>query len=151
EGENHFAILPLPGGSPRQLPFTGRMAAWSPDGKQMVVCKGSELYVADHNGAGAHKVLTTQQTVFDARFSPDESRIRFTLGDIVNVTSSLWEVRIDGTGLRPLLPGWNSPPNECCGKWTIDGSYYLFQSTNAAGTNIWAIPEHQGFLRKDSR
>jgi eukaryotic-like serine/threonine-protein kinase len=151
EGEHHFAILPLPGGSPRQLPFTGRMAAWSPDGKQMVVCKASELYVADHNGAGAHKVLTTQQTVLEARFSPDESRIRFTLGDIVNVTSSLWEVRIDGTGLRPLLPGWNNPPNECCGKWTIDGSYYLFQSTNAAGTNIWAIPEHQVLLRKGSR
>jgi eukaryotic-like serine/threonine-protein kinase len=151
EGEHFFAILPLPGGSPRQLPISGRMAAWSPGGKQMVVCKGSELYVADHNGAGAHKVLTTEQTVLDARFSPDGSHIRFTLGDIVNATSSLWEVRINGTELRPLLPGWSNPPNECCGKWTTDGSYYLFQSTNAAGTNMWAIPEHQVLLRKGSR
>jgi Tol biopolymer transport system component len=132
------------------LPFTALTAAWSPDGKKMVLCKGSELYVADHNGANAHKVLTTQLPVDDARFSPDESRIRFTLRDFVNVASSLWEVRIDGTGLRPLLPGWNNPPNECCGKWTIDGSYYLFQSTNTAGTNIWAVPEPQGFLRKGS-
>ncbi len=151
EGEHYFAILPLPGGSPRQLPFTGRMAAWSPDGKQMVICKGSELYLADHSGAGVRKLLTTQQTVSDARFSPDESHIRFTLGDVVNATSSLWEVRTNGTGLRPLLPGWNTPPNECCGKWTADGSYYLFQSTNAAGTNIWVIPERQRLFRRDSQ
>ncbi len=151
EGEHSFAILPLPGGSPRQLPVTGRMAAWSPDGKQMVICKGSELYLADHNGAGMRKLLATQETVLDARFSPDGSHIRLTLGDIVNATSSLWEVRIDGTELRPLLSGWSNPHNECCGKWTADGSYYLFQSTNAAGTNIWATTERQGLFHRRSQ
>jgi Tol biopolymer transport system component len=124
EGEHYFAILPLPGGSPRPLPFTGLTAAWSPDGKQTVICKGSELYLADHDGAGIHKLLTTKQAVLNGRFSPDGSHIRFTLVDIVNATSSLWEVRTDGTGLRALLPGWNNPPTECCGKWTADGSYY---------------------------
>ena len=151
ESEHSFAILPLPGGSPRQLPFTGRMAAWSPDGKQMVICKGSELYVADHDGAGMRKLVSMQQAVGGARFSPDGAHIRFTVADIVNGTYSLWEVAKDGGGLRPLLPGWNTRPSECCGRWTADGSYYLFRSTNVAGTNIWAISERTGVFRRGSR
>src|SRR5215831_3768775 len=39
-----------------------------------------------------------------------------------------------------------------CPLWLIlYRSYYLFQSTNAAGTNIWAIPQYQVLLRKGSQ
>src|SRR5262249_3385645 len=36
----------------------------------------------------------------------------------------------------------------CCGNWTPDGEYYVFQSTADSGTNIWARRERTGFFRK---
>jgi len=74
--------------------------------------------------------------------------LRFTMDDSKTGSQSLWEVASDGTGLRPLLPGWSSPPSECCGSWTPDGSYFVFQSQHAANTNsLWAIREKSGFQR----
>jgi Tol biopolymer transport system component len=151
EGNDQFSILPLPVGSPRRLPFTGRSAAWSRDGQHLVVCKGSDLYLANHDGTDLRKLMSVQQTPVGARFSPDGTRIRFTLFDPVQATYSLWEIRTDGTGLHALFPGWNNPPDECCGKWTSDGRYYVFRRTDATGTNIWAIPERNGLFRDSAR
>jgi serine/threonine protein kinase len=151
EGVNGFSILPLPAGSPRQLPFTAQDATWSPDSQNLVVGKGSDLYLAKSDGTNIHKLLSLQGAVANVRFSPDGTRIRFTLVDAINATSSLWEVGADGTGLRPLLPGWNKPPQECCGKWTHDGAYYIFQSNNTAGTNIWAIPDRTRLFGRNTR
>jgi serine/threonine protein kinase len=151
EGVNGFSILPLPAGSPRQLPFTAQDATWSPDGQKLGVGKGSDLYLAKSDGTNFHQLASLQGTVANTRFSPDGTRIRFTLADAINSTSSLWEVGTDGTGLRPLLPGWNNPPQECCGKWTHDGAYYIFQSNNTAGTNIWAIPDRTRLFGRNTR
>jgi Tol biopolymer transport system component len=45
-----------------------------------------------------------------------------------------------------LLPGWNQPPAECCGNWTPDGKYFVFQATRNGKTEIWAIQERRGRL-----
>ena len=37
-------------------------------------------------------------------------------------------------------------PAECCGSWTDDGRYYVFQSARDGNSNIWAIPEHGGWF-----
>ena len=63
-------------------------------------------------------------------------------------SDSLWEVQADGTHLHPLLPGWNNPSQECCGSWTPDGKYFIFQSTRNGKTQIWAIPEKGGLFRR---
>jgi Tol biopolymer transport system component len=62
------------------------------------------------------------------------------------IVQSLWEVSAQGTNLHPMLAGWHNPPNECCGKWTADGKYFVFWSQG----QIWALPERGGFLRKAS-
>ena len=64
---------------------------------------------------------------------------------------SLWEVSIDGKNPHPLLPDWNLPPSECCGNWTPDGRYYVFQSTRNGRTDIWALRDERPFLRKPDR
>ena len=65
------------------------------------------------------------------------------------IWSSLWEVASDGTGLRPLLPGWSNPPSECCGNWTPDGNYFVFETDHGAKTTtLWAIREKSGLLRR---
>src|SRR5262249_36517495 len=49
-----------------------------------------------------------------------------------------------------LLPGWHTPPDESCGRWTADGRYYLFSSTRGGTSNIWAIRETASLFRKGS-
>jgi Tol biopolymer transport system component len=56
----------------------------------------------------------------------------------------IWEVSLDGTGLHRLLPGGtNSLENECCGRWTADGKYFLFRSRG----QVWALFRKAGFFR----
>jgi Tol biopolymer transport system component len=63
-------------------------------------------------------------------------------------SESLWEVQADGTHLHPLLPDWNKPSQECCGSWTPDGKYFIFQSTRNGKAQVWAIPEKGGLFRR---
>jgi Tol biopolymer transport system component len=65
-----------------------------------------------------------------------------------NNRTSLWEVSADGKNLHPLLSGWNNPSAECCGSWTPDGKYFLFQSQRGGTSNIWAIREERNLFRK---
>jgi Tol biopolymer transport system component len=53
-------------------------------------------------------------------------------------------VSADGGNLHPFLPGWNAPASLCCGNWTADGKYFVFQSSIDWTTNIWAIREPAG-------
>src|SRR5207245_9183778 len=63
---------------------------------------------------------------------------------------SLWELGIDGTGLHSVLQGGNTIANECCGKWTSDGRYFVFQSLRQNISSIWIRPEKSSFFRKFS-
>jgi Tol biopolymer transport system component len=53
--------------------------------------------------------------------------------------------------LRQLLAGWNKPANECCGRWTPDGKYYVFQSIRKGISSVWAMRETSDLWRKVSR
>ena len=63
----------------------------------------------------------------------------------------MWEVSIEGKNPHPVLPDWNHPSSECCGDWTPDGRYYVFQSTRNGRTDIWALRDERSFLRKPDR
>jgi Tol biopolymer transport system component len=124
--------------------ITGRAAAWARDGQHLVFVKGSALYLANADGKQAHELVSAPGTLFGPQFSPDGQRIRFSIGDAAQNTTSLWEVRSDGTDLHALLPGWNKPSTECCGKWTGNGRYYIFQVSQSSPTDIttlWALAE----------
>jgi serine/threonine protein kinase/Tol biopolymer transport system component len=152
EPEDPYWIVPLPTGARRRLgDVIGHSAAWSPDGRQLIYANGSDLFVANHDGGASRKLVTLADAAYGPTFSPDGKRIRFTLGAPFIGNTSLWEASADGTGLHPLLPGWNNPARECCGRWTSDGRYFVFVSTNSKGTNIWALPERNGFLGKGPR
>ena len=140
--ETGLWILPVLGGSPRRLgDLLTYDGAWSPDGQKMVYAKSSDLYVAKSDGSESRKLLTLTGKPGWLRWSPDASRLRFSVYDWKTSSSSLWEVSPDGTNLHPLLPGWNRLAEECCGNWTPDGKYFVFQSRREGMTNIWAIRE----------
>ena len=147
-GQGSVWALPLPAGSPRRMgDLVVNSATWSPDASELVFSKGQEIFIANSDGGNPHKLATGSASVHGLRFSPDGHRLRFTAHDLKTDSNSLWELNRDGSGLHPLLPGWNDSPQECCGNWTPDGRYYLFQSFRAGRNNIWALPERRHWFR----
>lgn len=147
-GESEFWTLPISSGKPARVgDLGGRDASWSTDGKQLVFAKDSDLFVAAADGSEAHKIYTASGPIFAARFSPDAQRIRFTTSDTEQNTVSLWEVGRKGGNAHALLADWPFKTTACCGNWTADGKYYIFQasqtisSTNIVVTSLWALPE----------
>jgi Tol biopolymer transport system component len=145
-GENEFWTLPVAKGKPQRLgDLSGRDAAWSGDGKLLVFAKGSSLYLAGAAGTDAHELYKAAGSIFAPKFSPDGMRIRFTVSDAEQNTTALWELARDGSNARPLLGGWPYKTTACCGKWTADGQYYIFQAsqslpnTSLIVTTLWAL------------
>jgi serine/threonine protein kinase/Tol biopolymer transport system component len=140
--------IPLPAGAPHRVgDVLATAAAWSPDAKEIAYVKDHDLYRANNDGGNARRIVTLPGPAFWLRWSPDGSRIRFTLGNPIDRSNllSLWEVSADGKGLHSLLGDWNQPPTACCGNWTPDGRYFLFQATRNRKTEIWFIRERRGW------
>ena len=137
--------VPVLGGSARRLgEASGQGAAWSPDGQRMVYADGQDLFLARSDGSEPHKLTSLAAPASEPAWSPDGSVIRFRVGGPTFSGGELWEVSINGTDPHPLLPNWHTPPNECCGRWTPDGKYFVFQS----GANIWARAEKASWFGK---
>jgi WD40 repeat protein len=47
-----------------------------------------------------------------------------------------------------VLSGWRNPPDECCGTWTPDGAYFVFQSRQGSSTQLWARREGRSYFWK---
>jgi serine/threonine protein kinase len=145
-------VLSVLGGSSHPLAgLLGHDGTWSPDGQNIVYANGQDLFLASVHRGESHKLVSLPGTASWIRFSPDRIRLRFTVNDLKTNSNSLWEVSADGSNLHPLLPGWNTPPAECCGNWIPDGRYFLFQSTRAGKTGIYAIAEKGGLFRKAAK
>jgi Tol biopolymer transport system component/DNA-binding winged helix-turn-helix (wHTH) protein len=140
-------VMPVLGGSPRRIGEVTQDATWSADG-QIVYGLDHDLYVAKSDGTESRKLVSVPGLPIWPRWSPRGDVLRFTEHDPKKDSSSLWEVLAAGTPLRPLLSGWNSGGEECCGNWTPDGQYFIFQSTRNGRTDLWAIREQQSWWRK---
>ena len=142
--------LPTLGGSPHRLANTfaldpfGTDAAWSPDGKMLAYCNRNDLFLARSDGTEARKLVSVPGRLYAPQFSPDETKLRFSVDDPINGGHALWEISVQGTNLHPLLPGLHTPPDEDEGKWTPDGKYFVFESKG----QIWGLPEKTGFFRR---
>ena len=143
--------MTLPAGSPRRLgELYGSSGTWSPDGKTIYFTYKNDVYAANADGSSPHKLASTKGGTYFLRCSPDGRRLRFSV--VQNDSVSLWEVDSDGTGLHPLLTGWHNPPRECCGNWTLDGRYFLFQTYSRAGPkDLWVLPEKRSLFVRDPK
>jgi serine/threonine protein kinase/Tol biopolymer transport system component len=121
--------------------------AWSPDGQQLVYPRNRELHLARSDGTEIRKLATFEGDPFFVRWSPDGHRLRLSVSTGHDTQSSMWEVTVDDSRARPLLPGWDPSWYTCCGSWTPDGKYYVFQSK----ANVWAMRESAGLLQRGGR
>jgi serine/threonine protein kinase/Tol biopolymer transport system component len=146
-------ILPLPSGTPRHFgDILAHWAVWSPDGEHSALAQGSSIFIADGEGRNARQLVTLSGQAAFVRFSPDGTRLRFTIFASASQNSSaeIWEVGVDGKDLHPIFRGWHNPPfQECCGRWTPDGGYYLFVSRASGTDQLYALHDGKGLLRRN--
>ena len=143
--EGTLWILSVLGGPPYRMgEIHARSAAWSRDGRSVIYTSGNDIYLAARDGSGVRKLLSTSGFPEHPRWSRDMKLIRFDL--VEGEQSSIWQVSAAGTNAHPLLRGWNDPAQECCGTWTPDGKYYVFQSTKDRVSSFWAIREGVGLI-----
>jgi len=125
-------------------------AIWAPGGK-LVCTKGGDIFLAEADGSNQHKLLSTAGQVFHMRYSPDGTRLRFSLATISAAQAtqeSIWEAHADGTGLHEVVTGLGDSFDRCCGEWSHDGRYYFFSTFHNGEHRIWALPERHAFWTK---
>ena len=149
--DKHLWLVPTAGGGPRRLgSIDGQDGAWSSDGRHLLYAQGHDLFVAERDGSNSRKLVKTPGKAFWLRWSPDDSRIRFTLVDATSNAQTLWECRADGGNLHRLPISWDKEPQECCGEWGNNGKYFFFRTFLDARADIWSIAE-PNFLSRNSK
>ncbi|MGZ3709828.1 MAG: TolB family protein, partial [Bdellovibrionota bacterium] len=135
-------VLPVVAASPRcigTVPITD--AKFAADGKSIIYGSEHEVYSVSRDGSSARKLLTADSIPFGFQFSPDRRTFRFTEFDYRVDSMSIMEASADGTGLHSITGG-------CCGRWTPDGRFFIFQTRSDPALlriDLWALPEDGRF------
>ena len=114
-------------------------AIWMPDGKRILYTSGNQVAVISPDDGRSTVLATVKQRAFWPRWSPDGKLLRFTMIDPVNHTSSLWELSEGQNVPRSILSPSNGSVRECCGVWTADGKYFIFEQTKDSLTDLWRV------------
>jgi Tol biopolymer transport system component len=97
----------------------------------------SELYVANANGSGEHKLLNSSGFDYHASYSYDGKWVVFTSERTDYGEADIYRVHADGTGLERLT---DDPALDDQGVLSPDGSQVAFVSTRAMyRANIWIV------------
>jgi Tol biopolymer transport system component/DNA-binding winged helix-turn-helix (wHTH) protein len=135
--------IPLVGGAPRRVgDIVASAANFSPDGTKIAFSNTRGVFVANRDGS-APRQLAALRDCWSIAWSPDGKIIRFTQDG-----PHLWQVSPAGGDLHPFLPSWIARE----GRWTPDGSYYIFTSSKdghrtlkEGQTALWALRESPSF------
>jgi eukaryotic-like serine/threonine-protein kinase len=142
-----FWALPVIGGSPVRLAdVVGGDGAWSPDGTTLAYTKDKDLYLAAADGTNSHKIASLPNRAGAPAWSPDGKLIRVSVTDSSSNTASIWQVSASGGNPHQVFPGWSAKTERCCGQWTPDEKYFVFESQG----QLWASREAGDFLRRVS-
>lgn len=135
-------VMELASGSIRDVgDISGTDASWTPDGR-IVYVANQDVYEVDADGSNPRKMFSAPAPVDNIRFSPNGSKMRFTVGSKDNSDHRLWEARADGSNAHEILTELSEFQEKCCGAWTADGNYFLFQTVRNGASKIWVLPEH---------
>ncbi len=123
----------------------GNGGTWSPDGSGILFANDHDLYIASADGSGTKRMASLQDIPggYDGHRMVREFVFQFSI-------TRTEQTRCGRCGQMevifiPCFPGWNNPSQECCGNWTSDGQYFIFQSTHDGNTQIWSIREKRGY------
>lgn len=140
ESEQPLWVVPTGGGSALRLSnILAHDATWMPDSKSVLYAAGNQLMLLPLQGESPHVFAELPGRAFWLRWSPDATKLRFTLSNPVDHTLSLWQVDPDGKGAEPVLNHWPQATSTCCGTWTGDGKYFIFQANERGNSDLWRL------------
>lgn len=124
-------------------------AAFSPGGKTITYAMGSQIDLCDADGRNVRPMFSVKGDVLRMRWSPLGDALRFTVNDSSLHSNSIWEIRPDGSHLRPLLPNWNLPKWEWMLGWSHDARWFAFSAVHDGGRDIWMLQHDPTSARSD--
>ena len=137
-------VQPVAGGSPHRVgTILAADARFGPSTNSIIYGVGHDISSVSEDGSLSRKILSiddneagVRSTPFAFRFSPDARVFRFTQYDSSEVIDNLtiMQAAADGAGLHKMFGG-------CCGEWTPDGQYFIFQDRHEGRFDLWAVPE----------
>lgn len=138
-------------------PETLVVADWSRDGERLVLLKqsraGASLFVAPSLGGSERLIAELPNAGFCASisWSPDEKRVLFTQRLNPDGPTAVFEIGVDGTGLRPLT----SPPPLTAGDsdplFSPDGKMIAFVRDTRDAPQLWVMNSDGSGARQISR
>lgn len=102
-GHNDVWVMRPDGSEARSITNDGVVdiyLSWSPDGSQIAHECDSDICISEVSGGGTRRLVTNGTAATTPKWSPDGTTISF--GRSVGGISNLWEIRVDGSGLRRL-------------------------------------------------
>jgi Tol biopolymer transport system component/DNA-binding winged helix-turn-helix (wHTH) protein len=140
EGDSHSLwVQPVAGGSPRRVGMvTAHDARFGPEARSVIYGSHTNIYSVDRGGSSAQKLLDAGKIAFAFRYAPNARFLRFSTFDLQLDDMSIMEATANGEKLQKLFQG-------CCGRWTSDGRYYVFQNRPEARVDLWAFLERKKF------
>jgi DNA-binding winged helix-turn-helix (wHTH) protein/Tol biopolymer transport system component len=145
------------GGAPRALGnISATDATFTADGQEITYATADGIYQVRRDGLNQRALVTLAGPKTDLDWSPDGRTLRFTCGvmdgDPSRDASEVWELDVASGKVRAVLPGWDTEPMQCCGKWTRDGKYFAFISRNHGGSpHVWMLGRRGIFSLKNEQ
>jgi len=118
-------------------------AAWYPDAKRILYSADGTVYSTDITGKSRQRLFNVPGNAFWFRWSPNGKKLRFTVIDKKTEATSIWEVEAGSKEPHRLFSTLSYPL--CCGTWTPDGKFFLFQARVENTFQIWARREPNSF------
>ena len=140
ESEQPLWVVPTLGGSALRVGnVLAHDATWMPDGQSVLYANGTQLLRVELNNGTPEPYATLPSPAFWLRWSPDGSLLRFTTIDPLAHTLELWQLSPGDRQPRRILVGFHEPASECCGVWTPDGRWFVFQSSRGGSNDLWRL------------
>jgi DNA-binding winged helix-turn-helix (wHTH) protein/Tol biopolymer transport system component len=152
-------LWPVQGGAPRRLgEIMAEEAVWSPTGNEIAYIDGERIRITSAEGNSNREIAHFHPAPHSLVWSPDGKGLRFTQMEPSQGTDSMWEIALDGSSPRRVLPEGEHGPHEGSGTWLVGGKYFAFSSgvdlraSLAVDTqaSLWLMEERRGLLSNRS-
>ncbi|MBI1923943.1 PD40 domain-containing protein [Candidatus Poribacteria bacterium] len=129
---DNLSLMSPDGKQSKLLVSLGGQAAWSPDSRSIALA-AKDLYVMAHDGSGQRNLTNRGEWCWEPQWSPDASKIAFTLG---GVAREVFVIDSNGNNLINLS---NHPASDTNPTWSPDGKRITFMSERDGNWEVYAV------------